>query len=59
MGIVWKKTAKISQHRWLRSRTPIYLRRLGAPHPTSRVVPPTYYYNNVEFVSIAKCVLFP
>jgi len=39
-------------------RTPICLRRLGAPPPDPRVVTPAYYYNFIEFVSNVKCILF-
>jgi len=42
----------------LRPRTPVYLRRLGAPPSDPRVVTPAYYYNFVEFVSSVKCILF-
>jgi len=33
--------------------------RVEAPPPDLRVVTPVYYYNFVEFVSYATCVLLP
>jgi len=46
-----KKTVKVVS-------TPFCLRRLGVPPPELRVVTPAYYYNVVELVSNAKCILF-
>jgi len=50
-----EKTAKTLQRRGL--QTPVCLRRLRIRPPDLSVVTPTYYYNYVEFVSSAKCVL--
>jgi len=45
MRIFWVKTVKI-------------VSASGAPPLHPRVLIPAYYYNFVEFVSSAKCVLF-
>jgi len=56
MRIFWEKTIKIVSA----SGDPPPNPRLppAAPHPDSRVVTPSYYYNFVKFVSSAKCILF-
>jgi len=42
-----------------KNRLPYWLPAAGGSAPDSRVVTLAYYYNLVEFVSSAKCVLLP
>jgi len=58
MRIFWKKTVKIVSASGAPPPNPVYLRRLEAPPSDPRVVTSAYYYNFIEFLSSAKCVLF-
>jgi len=57
MRIFLEKTVKIASASEALSPNPVHLRRLVAGGP--RVVATAYYYNFVEFISSAKCVLLP
>jgi len=60
MHIFLEKDVKKSlQRRGLLPRTPVGLRRMGAPPPDPRVVTPAYCYNLVKFISSAKCGSLP
>jgi len=51
------KSVEIAAASGARPRKLACLRRLKAPPPESSVVTHAYYYNYIEFVSSAKCVL--
>jgi len=58
MRIFWEKTVKIvlaSGAEPLNPRLPL---AAGGSAPRPPLITPVYYYNFVEFVSSAKCILF-
>jgi len=58
MRIFLEKTIKSSQRRGIRLPNPRLLPEAEAPPPDPGVVTPVYYYNFVELVSSANCILF-